>query len=91
MVSIFLGPIDCNGFSLRLEKGRHVLFEMCHKSFPEFPREKSLGFASEYIYSFKRMSLYYVLHVVWGIRDKKVKKTNHLCIHEPGIFLQIKQ
>lgn len=86
MVSIFLGHIDCNDFSLRLEKGRHVLFQMCHKLFPEFPREKRRGFASGLINSFKHMTLYYVLHAVLGIGDTKVKKTTHLCIHEPGIL-----
>lgn len=52
MLPIFLGLPDCNDFSPSLEKGRYPFSSKCSiKSFPEFLKEKSLGFSNELIHS----------------------------------------
>lgn len=86
MLSIFLGPSDCNDLSPSMEKGIYLFGSKCDiKSFPEFLREKSLGFANELTHS--NMSLYYVLHVVLGIEDKK--KWNEISTFKELVFWKL--
>lgn len=52
MLPIFLGLPDYDDFSPSLEKERYPFSSKCGiKSFPEFLREKSHGFANELIHS----------------------------------------